>query len=121
MLGLQTESLSKVWKPWGWYTILTFSEELWVKELVLMPRCRTSLQVHWSRTELWYCPSGQLIGEIGGKTVGLDYDRRYRVPPGINHRLINPTSEPLSLIEIATGAPREDDIERLEDDYGRAN
>jgi mannose-6-phosphate isomerase-like protein (cupin superfamily) len=93
---------------------------MWVKTLIINPRSQLSLQMHANRLELWHAPQVGLTATIGGYTQSLLQHKSYVVPVNTPHRISNFTNKPLLLTEIATGSPDEEDIVRLEDDYGRS-
>lgn len=115
-------------RPWGYYTILVDEESHKVKRIVVNPGQRLSLQRHWYRQELW-C----VVGGVGKVRLGMEgepcfawtnkelqYGTQVDIGIGQWHRVENTGTEPLVFIEIQTGTYfGEDDIERIEDDYGR--
>ncbi|MFA6470784.1 MAG: phosphomannose isomerase type II C-terminal cupin domain [Candidatus Latescibacterota bacterium] len=107
-------------RPWGFYTVLTDGADHKVKRIVVFPGKRLSLQRHLRREEHWYVVSGELMVTTGEKTVLLRAGESIDIPFGAIHRLENTGHSEASLIEIQRGDYfGEDDIERLEDDYGR--
>jgi mannose-6-phosphate isomerase-like protein (cupin superfamily) len=112
-------------RPWGRYKIISNGEGFKAKEIVVNPNSRTSLQRHFKRSEFWTIVGG--IGKvyIGYKTSAImDYLAKpglsYNVPCGAIHRIENNSNQDLVLIEVQAGNYlEEDDIERIEDDYGR--
>lgn len=106
-------------RPWGRFYIVHSKPELWVKTLVLKPWSQTSLQIHESRDEHWHVAEAGLHAIIGDERVVLQPDYVYTVLRRAPHRIINSTIYERVLVEVATGQPDEDDIERLEDSYGR--
>ena len=106
-------------RPWGRYLVVHQVPGLWVKSITIKPWAQLSLQIHHRRDEFWHSPEGRLHAVIGDETVALQDHVVYHVPVGTPHRLINPTHYELTLTEVAIGEPEEDDIVRLEDDYGR--
>lgn len=112
---------SRVFRPWGSYESLIVGERFQVKRITVNPGERLSLQLHHHRAEHWVIVSG--TAEVtNGDSVGIYYENQSTyIPPGTKHRLRNPGSMPLILIEIQSGAfLGEDDIVRFSDDYGRA-
>jgi len=91
------------------------------KRLVIDPGQRLSLQLHQHRSEKWLVVRGSGSALVNGKTFSLNVGTVVDVPKGAIHRLqANPLTA-LIVVEVATGDDiREDDIQRLEDDYGRA-
>lgn len=107
-------------RPWGGYIILVDEEKCKVKKLILNPKKRFSLQYHHKRTETWTIVKGKLEITIGDKKEIYSYGDTLIVPVGTKHRIENVGDEPAELIEVQTGTYfGEDDIVRLEDDFGR--
>ena len=107
-------------RPWGFYTILEDEPNYKVKRIVVYPGQRLSLQKHQKRAEHWYVVSGEGIVTLDGQLLNKKYGESVDIPCGSTHRIENSSTVDLSFIEIQTGAYfGEDDIERLEDDYGR--
>jgi len=110
-----------VHRPWGSYTVLEDAEDCKVKRLVVRPGGVLSLQRHQHRSEFWVVVSGQARVRVGDETVDRKAGQTVRIPAGSLHRLENPGREDVHIIEVQTGSYfGEDDIERLEDVYGRA-
>ncbi len=110
----------RVFRPWGSYESLIMGERFQVKRITVNPGERLSLQLHYHRAEHWVVVSG--TAEItNGDSVGIYIENQSTyIPPGTKHRLKNPGSLPLVIIEIQSGAYLgEDDIVRFSDDYGR--
>lgn len=119
----QAESTSPVFdqRPWGSFTVLDEGPGYKVKRLEVLPGKRLSYQKHAKRNEHWVVVQGVACVTLDGKdhTVGVGED--VDVPVGTAHRVMNPGNEMLIFIEVQRGDYLgEDDIERLEDDYGRA-
>ena len=107
-------------RPWGKYTVLLNAEDHKVKEIVVWPGKRLSLQRHKKREEHWFIHQGQARVSIDGATHALSAGQYIDIPRGCVHRIENTGTTDLVFIEIQTGDYfGEDDIERLEDDYGR--
>jgi mannose-6-phosphate isomerase-like protein (cupin superfamily) len=96
------------------------SPTLWVKSLTVNPGEALSYQYHKGRDEVWIPTHEGLSAVIDGVNIDLETDWSYVIPAGVKHRLYNSSEQPASLIEVATGWPDENDIVRLEDNYGRA-
>lgn len=90
-----------------------------VKILTVNPGSRLSLQTHQLRSEEWTPVSPGLKAQIGDEVVELTQFCTYRIPVGVVHRIINDSTEVGHIVEVLYGVYDEDDIERLEDDYGR--
>lgn len=107
-------------RPWGYYEILSDEADHKVKRIVLYPGKRLSLQRHRRRAEHWHLISGEGLVTIDGKQLRLKKGDSINIPVGAVHRIENPTESNITLIEIQSGDYfGEDDIERLEDDFGR--
>jgi mannose-6-phosphate isomerase-like protein (cupin superfamily) len=117
---LDSIKINWVTRPWGRYTVVYEAPGVWIKTLIISPWSRLSLQTHAERTEVWHCPEGRLEAVIGDEEVFLTPDRSFLVPLGTPHRIINNGRYEETLIEIALGNPYEEDIVRLDDDYGRS-
>ena len=107
-------------KPWGNYRVLHKEEGVQVKRVELKPGCRLSLQKHARRLEKWTIISGSGVATLGPKENPVRKGSTVDVPAGAIHRIQNTGSGPLVFIEIQLGDYLgEDDIVRLEDDFGR--
>ena len=107
-------------RPWGGYLILIDGEKYKVKKLVISPKKRFSLQYHNKRTETWTIIKGKVEITIGDKKQSYSYGQTISVPVGTKHRIENTGNEDAEIIEVQTGTYfGEDDIVRLEDDFGR--
>ncbi len=108
-------------RPWGYFEVLSDAPDHKVKRIVVAPGGCLSLQRHKKRTEHWYAVSGEGTATIDGKAFSLAEGRAVDIPQGATHRLENTSNGDLVIIEVQTGTYfGEDDIERLEDKYGRA-
>ena len=108
-------------RPWGYYKILADNDRYKNKEIVVFPQKRLSLQRHQRRSEHWYIIDGRAEITIDDKTFVLAPGQSVDIPKGALHRIANPGSENVRFIEVQTGDYfGEDDIERIEDDFGRA-
>ena len=112
---------TRVFRPWGYYESLNMGERFQVKRIMVNPGASLSLQLHYHRAEHWVVVSGT-AKITNGDSVGIYVENQSTyIPPGTKHRLENPGSLPLNIIEIQSGAYLgEDDIVRFSDDYGRA-
>ena len=110
----------KVNRPWGWYDSVDEGERFKVKRIQVKPGASLSLQMHHHRAEHWIVVKG--IAEItnGDQVLTLTENQSTYIPQGQTHRLANPGTEPLEIIEVQSGGYLgEDDIVRFEDKYGR--
>ena len=120
----QDESLTqfhrRVYRPWGFYESLDSGERFQVKRIMVTPGASLSLQYHSRRAEHWVVVRGTAEVTCGDKVSTLTENESTYIPVGAPHRLFNPGPEPLEIIEVQSGDYLgEDDIVRLEDDYGR--
>ncbi|NKI35946.1 mannose-1-phosphate guanylyltransferase/mannose-6-phosphate isomerase [Wenzhouxiangella sp. XN79A] len=110
-----------VHRPWGSFTVLEDAEDCKVKRLVVKPGGVLSLQRHEHRSEHWTVVSGTASVRVGDEELELGANRTVQIPAGALHRLENRGKDNVHIIEVQTGSYfGEDDIERLEDVYGRA-
>jgi mannose-1-phosphate guanylyltransferase/mannose-6-phosphate isomerase len=110
----------KVYRPWGYFETIDASERFEVKHVTLTPGARISKQRHFHRAEHWIIVRGTARVTLGDEIRLLGNDESIYIPVGVFHRLENPGKIPLEIIEVRTGDYlKEDDIERIEDDYGR--
>jgi mannose-6-phosphate isomerase-like protein (cupin superfamily) len=105
-------------RPWGSFDQFTKNEATTVKIIRVNPGKRLSLQRHAHRAEFWYVLSGNGTAEIDSAEHALTPGVTVEIPVHTTHRL-TASDEGITILEIATGEFDEDDIERLEDDYGR--
>ncbi len=107
-------------RPWGHYEILSEKNNHKVKSIIVQPGKRLSLQKHRRRAEHWVVVSGEAVVTVDGREIPLKAGEAVDIPMGASHRIMNPGSGPLTFVEAQTGDYfGEDDIIRLEDDYGR--
>lgn len=107
-------------RPWGDWAVLDAGPGFCVKRITVTPGGILSLQKHQHRAEHWVVVSGQARVTRDAETLNLGPDQSVYLKRGTVHRIANPGTEDLIFIEVQTGAElREDDIERLEDTYGR--
>ena len=110
----------RVRRPWGWYETVLGGDGFQVKRITVAPGCKLSLQSHAHRAEHWVVVSGVALATIGDRDVTVRANESVFIPLGARHRLANPGDQPLSVIEVQSGAYLgEDDIVRYEDDYAR--
>lgn len=107
-------------RPWGYYQVISDEKDLKVKKIIVYPGKRLSLQCHRRRSEHWYIIHGQAIVTLGSMDLRLEPGNSVDIPQGSFHRIMNAGRVNLTFIEVQTGDYfGEDDIERVEDDYGR--
>jgi mannose-1-phosphate guanylyltransferase/mannose-6-phosphate isomerase len=109
-----------VYRPWGSYSILEDADDCKVKRLVVKPGQVLSLQMHHKRAEHWTVIRGVAKVRIDDDEFLLQPNESTYIPVETRHRLENPGTEDVHLIEVQTGDYfGEDDIVRYEDIYGR--
>jgi len=109
-------------RPWGSWHVLDEGDGYKVKRIVVDAGCRLSYQRHELRSEHWIVVAGAATCTIDGETVILTPGQSTDVEVGQAHRIANQSDDTLVIIEVQRGSyTGEDDIERLEDDYGRAH
>lgn len=107
-------------RPWGSYTVLTEADGFKVKTMEVRPGQRLSYQKHARRSEHWFVVAGQGLVTLDGSTVDVRAGSAMDVPFGAAHRIQNTGPVPLVFVEVQHGDYfGEDDIVRLDDDYGR--
>lgn len=111
----------RVNRPWGSYETVDRCDRFLVKRIIVKPGSALSLQKHYHRAEHWVVVKGTARITVDQDVVILREDQSTYIPIGTRHRLENPGKIPLELIEVQTGSYLgEDDIERFDDKYGRA-
>ncbi|GGI54421.1 mannose-1-phosphate guanylyltransferase/mannose-6-phosphate isomerase [Oxalicibacterium solurbis] len=107
-------------RPWGTYTVLEEGTGFKIKRIVVKPGQSLSLQMHHRRSEHWVVVSGTANVTIDHDTTLVSPNQSTYIPIGAKHRLNNPESTDLIMIEVQCGSYLgEDDIVRFNDDYGR--
>lgn len=115
-----TETHKTTYRPWGGYSSVLMAERFQVKRLFVKPGKKLSLQKHHHRSEHWVVVKGTAEVTIDGTVSMLGENQSVYLPLGCTHRLANPGKIELELIEVQTGSYLgEDDIVRIEDDFGR--
>ena len=110
----------KVHRPWGWYDSIDEGGRFKVKRIQVKPKASLSLQKHHHRAEHWIVVTGTAEITNGSQVLTLTENQSTYIPLGEVHRLANPGSIPLEIIEVQSGSYLgEDDIVRYEDNYGR--
>lgn len=108
-------------RPWGSYDVLDDREDHKVKRITVSPGKRLSYQRHQKRAEHWFVVAGHGVVTLDGALVEVGPGDHVDVATGVAHRIENTGGEPLTFVEVQRGTYfGEDDIERLEDDFGRA-
>jgi len=107
-------------RPWGSYVVLDEAVDHKVKRIVVLPHRRLSLQVHRHRSEHWFVVEGTGLVTLGDTQVRLGAGDSVDIPVGMAHRMANTGDVDLVFIEVQHGESfGENDIVRLEDDFGR--
>ena len=116
----QATEFPKCYRPWGWYETLSLGNRFQVKQIVVKPGAKLSLQSHVHRAEHWVVVEGTARVTVDDEIKLLTENQSVYVPLGAVHRLENPGRVQLRLIEVQSGVYLgEDDITRYEDDYAR--
>lgn len=111
---------SRVYRPWGDYEGIDLGSRYQVKRLRVKPGAKLSLQMHHHRAEHWVVVSGTARVTRGDDVFILSENESTYIPIGTRHRLENPGTIPLEIIEVQSGSYLgEDDIVRFEDIYNR--
>ncbi len=108
-------------RPWGSFTVLDEGERFKVKRIEVLPGKRLSYQKHAHRSEHWFVVVGTAKVTLNGEEIVVKNGEAVDIAVGTAHRVENPDAkELLVFIETQTGDYfGEDDIVRLEDDFGR--
>ena len=107
-------------RPWGRYIVLDEGQNYKTKRIEVFPGKRLSYQRHARRAEHWFVTRGTAKVTLNGREILVKTGESIDIAIGDKHRIENPDSEPLVFIEVQTGDYfGEDDIERLDDDFGR--
>ena len=107
-------------RPWGFFEVLARGPGWGLKRIVVRAGHRCSLQYHLNRSEAWLVIQGRGQAIIGARQPRLFPGRVVRIPRGVQHRIENAGPGDLRLMELQLGRVlSEEDIVRIEDDYGR--
>lgn len=107
-------------RPWGRFKNLLDLDFTKVKIIEVDPKKRLSYQSHSKRRESWTVAKGEALVVLNDREIRLQVGDHIDIPLGAKHRLENPGSAVLSIIEVQTGTYfGEDDIVRYQDDFGR--
>ncbi|NWC98914.1 mannose-1-phosphate guanylyltransferase/mannose-6-phosphate isomerase [Pseudomonas sp. P7779] len=110
----------RVHRPWGWYDSIDSGSRFQVKRILVKPKATLSLQKHYHRAEHWIVVSGTAEVTCEDRVFQLNENQSTYIPIGHVHRLSNPGTIPLEIIEVQSGTYLgEDDIVRFDDTYGR--
>ena len=109
-------------RPWGTFTVLDEGENFKVKRIEVLPGKRLSYQKHSQRAEHWVVVQGTAKVTLDGRDITIETGQAIDIAIGAAHRVENPGAVPLLFIEVQRGSYLgEDDIVRLQDDFGRAD
>ena len=107
-------------RPWGRYQVINEEASYKIKRIWVLPGQQLSYQRHKFRAEHWFVISGNGIAIVEGHEIGIQVGSTVDIANGQLHRIRNTGLEDLIFIEVQTGTYfGEDDIERVEDDFGR--
>ena len=106
-------------RPWGSFENLLDEEGYKVKKIVVNRDQRLSLQLHKYRSEYWHILSGVGEMQVGDCTWTVSAGSHVEIEKLEVHRITNEGDTPLVILELQSGDCQEDDIVRIEDDYGR--
>ena len=107
-------------RPWGRWEVLEIGERYCVKRIDVLPAARLSLQFHHHRGENWMIVDGEGVVDRNGEHIAVARGAHVHIPQGAKHRITNTGDAVLTFIEVQQGdLLDENDIVRLEDDYGR--
>ena len=107
-------------RPWGSFEHLLDEPYCKVKRIIVKPGQRLSYQFHYKRSEAWVVVQGEAIVTLDDKEFTYHRGEIVDIPVGTKHRVQNDEDIDLIFIETQTGSYfGEDDIVRIEDDYGR--
>ena len=108
-------------RPWGSFTVLEDCQTYKVKRIEVLPGKRLSYQKHEKRAEHWVIVKGEAVVTLEGQEISLSPGHAVDIGRMAAHRIGNPGKDLLTFIEVQRGDYfGEDDIIRLEDDYGRS-
>lgn len=109
-----------VHKPWGTYEVVLDTPEVKIKLIEVKPESRMSYQMHSGRQEQWTVTYGELTVILNDIEITITSGQSINIPLGAKHRAWNKTNKLVRFVEVQTGSYLiEEDIVRLEDDYGR--
>jgi mannose-6-phosphate isomerase-like protein (cupin superfamily) len=119
---MKNTNVSNTTPPWGTWEVILDEPTYKVKRITILPGQRLSYQKHFKREEHWIVVEGRGQVTLNGKEIPLVAGETVDIPYEAAHRIANPEKSILVLIEIQRGSYfGEDDILRLEDDYGRVD
>ena len=109
-------------RPWGTFTVLDEGENFKVKRIEVLPGKRLSYQKHAKRAEHWFVVQGTARVTLDDREITVAAGEAIDIAVGAAHRIENPGEALLVFIEVQRGTYLgEDDIVRLQDDFGRTS
>lgn len=108
-----------VTRPWGAFKQFAHNREVTVSLMTVRPGQRLSLQSHTGRAELWIVLDDGASVQVGDRTTSCKAGDEIWIPANERHRLANPTTAPVRVLEVAFGNWQQADIRRYEDDFAR--
>lgn len=119
---MAVENNGKNSRPWGYYEVLSEEKDHKVKRITVFPEKRLSLQLHKLRSEHWFVVKGAGLVTSDKEEYEVSAGQSLDIKKETAHRIKNIGQGDLVLIEVQTGFYfGEDDIHRLEDDFGRVD
>lgn len=116
----RTETIERTLRPWGWYETVSEVPGNKIKRIGVLPGQQISLQKHHRRAEHWVVVQGTALVTLDDRSFELAMGQGCDIAIGQVHRLANPTDALVEIVEVQFGDYLgEDDIVRLQDDYGR--
>ena len=117
---IRTETVERTQRPWGWYETVSEVAGNKIKRIGVLPGQQISLQKHHQRAEHWVVVQGVARVTLDERTFDLPTGGHCDIAVGQVHRLANVTTDPVEIVEVQfVSYLGEDDIVRLQDDYGR--
>jgi mannose-1-phosphate guanylyltransferase/mannose-6-phosphate isomerase len=111
--------VSQVTRPWGSFKQYAFNQDTTVSLMSVLPGQRLSLQSHTGRAELWIVLDDGARVQVGDRTSDHQAGDEIWIPANEKHRLSNPGTVLVRVLEVAFGNWQQADIERYEDDFQR--
>lgn len=116
----RTQNIERTHRPWGWYETVSEVAGSKIKRIGVLPGQQLSLQKHHRRAEHWVVVQGVAEVTLGERVLVLQPGQHCDIALGEVHRLANRTEAAVEIVEVQMGDYLgEDDIVRLQDDYGR--
>ena len=109
----------QVGKPWGYYKDYFRNDQVVFKKIVVQPGQSISYQLHHKREEFWYVVSGRGAMRLNASVWKVGPGSYFHIKTNESHQLINNGNDDIVAYEMQFGKCSEEDIVRLEDEYGR--